>query len=125
MCSTPGTSPRGRTRSRATPVHRIVCELALVLYRRTDGTAVVLEDRCAHRAYPLSAGQVKGDSIECGYHGFAYGPDGGCTRVPAQSLIPKRARVRAFPFVEKDGWVWVWTGDADRADRDRCRTRTG
>jgi vanillate O-demethylase monooxygenase subunit len=24
--------------------------------------------------------------------------------------------VRAFPLVEKDGWVWVWTGDADRAD---------
>ena len=72
-----------------TPVHRTVCEIALVLYRRQDGTAVALEDRCAHRAYPLSAGQVKGDSIECGYHGFAYGPDGGCTRVPAQSAHPE------------------------------------
>ncbi len=100
------------------PRRRMVCEVALVLYRRTDGTAVILEDRCAHRAYPLSAGQVKGDSIECGYHGFAYGPDGGCTRVPAQSLIPKRARVRSFPVVEKDGWVWVWTGDAEQADDD-------
>ena len=43
-----------------TPAHRTVCEIALVLYRRQDGTAVALEDRCAHRAYPLSAGQVKG-----------------------------------------------------------------
>ena len=93
----PGTSPRGRTRSAGPRCTGRVCELALVLYRRQDGTAVALEDRCAHRAYPLSAGQVKGDSIECGYHGFAYGPDGGCTRVPAQSLIPKRAKVAGLP----------------------------
>ncbi len=99
-----------------TPVHRTVCEVALVLYRRMDGTAVVLEDRCAHRGYPLSAGRVVEDSIECGYHGFTYGPDGGCTRVPAQSLIPKRARVRSFPVVERDGWIWVWTGDVDQLD---------
>ena len=54
--------------------------------------------------------------MECGYHGFAFGCDGVCTRVPAQSSIPARARVRVFPVVERDGWVWVWTGDVDRAD---------
>lgn len=98
------------------PTARTVCELPLVLYRTKAGDTVCLTDRCAHRAYPLSAGRLVGDSIECGYHGFTFGCDGVCTRVPAQSTIPSRARVRAFPVVEKDGWVWVWTGDAEKAD---------
>ncbi len=98
------------------PVSRTVCELPIVLYRRRDGQAVALVDRCAHRGFPLSSGRVVDDSVECGYHGFAFGCDGVCTRVPAQSSIPARARVRVFPVVERDGWVWVWTGDVDRAD---------
>ncbi|MFF3286639.1 Rieske 2Fe-2S domain-containing protein [Streptomyces sp. NPDC003023] len=98
------------------PVRRVVCEQPIVLYRTTTGAAVALADRCAHRAYPLSQGRTVGDSIECGYHGFAYGPDGVCNRVPAQTGIPERARVRRYPVVEKDGWVWVWTGDAELAD---------
>ena len=82
-----------------------------------DGTAVALEDRCAHRGYPLSAGQVKGDSIECGYHGFAYGPDGGCTRVPAQSLIPKRAGCGPSRWWRRTAGSGCGPATADRADR--------
>ncbi|WP_199844550.1 aromatic ring-hydroxylating dioxygenase subunit alpha [Streptomyces sp. DSM 15324] len=100
----------------AKPVRRVICKQPIVLYRTPDGGAVALADRCAHRAYPLSEGRTVGDSIECGYHGFAYGPDGACTRVPAQSAIPARARVRSYPVVEKDGWIWVWTGERELAD---------
>ena len=98
------------------PTARVICDLPVVLYRTQAGLAVALEDRCAHRAYPLSVGRVIGDSIQCGYHGFEYGCDGVCTKVPAQSTVPERARVRSFPVVEKDGWIWVWTGDRDLAD---------
>ena len=98
------------------PVARVVCEQPIALYRTQDGTAVGLADRCAHRGYPLSAGRVIEDSIECGYHGFAFGCDGICTRVPAQSTIPARAKVRTYPLHEKDGWIWVWPGDPEQAD---------
>jgi phenylpropionate dioxygenase-like ring-hydroxylating dioxygenase large terminal subunit len=98
------------------PMRRVVCELPLVLFRTSDGAVAALEDRCAHRAYPLSAGRVLGDAIQCGYHGFEYGRDGVCSRIPAQSIIPKRAVVRSFPIVEKDGWIWVWTGATELAD---------
>jgi phenylpropionate dioxygenase-like ring-hydroxylating dioxygenase large terminal subunit len=98
------------------PIRRTVCEIPVTLYRREDGRPVALEDRCAHRGYPLSAGRLVGDDIECGYHGFTFGCDGVCTRVPAQDLIPKRTAVRSFPLLEKDGWIWIWTGAADRAD---------
>jgi vanillate O-demethylase monooxygenase subunit len=98
------------------PLARTICEIDLVLFRNTKGKVAVLADRCAHRAYPLSAGVVVGDSIECGYHGFQFNCDGVCTRVPAQSAIPERALVQTYPVVEKDGWVWVWPGDAALAD---------
>ncbi len=98
------------------PVRRTICEIPVVLFRKQGGGAVALEDRCAHRGYPLSPGRVVGDSIECGYHGFTFDCDGVCVRVPAQEIIPKRAFVRPFPVVEKDGWIWVWTGVREAAD---------
>ncbi len=98
------------------PVRRMICELPIVLFRRMDGTAVALADRCAHRGFPLSAGRVIDDTIECGYHGFQFGCDGVCTKVPAQERIPRGARVAAYPVVERDGWIWIWTGDPDLAD---------
>ena len=74
-----------------------------MLYRTQDGQAVALEDRDAHRPYPLSLGRVDGDTIVSGYSGFAYAPDGACVRVPTQHQVPFGARVRAFPVHEQDG----------------------
>ena len=101
------------------PIRRVICELPVVLYRTHDGQAVALADRCAHRAYPLSAGVVVGDAIQCGYHGFEFGPDGGCTRIPAQEIIPPRTRVLSYAVAEKDGWIWVWLGDQSAVDQAR------
>ena len=44
----------------------------LVMYRTEAGEAVVLDDRCAHRRFPLSKSKLVGDTIQCGYHGFTY-----------------------------------------------------
>jgi len=98
------------------PVRRTVCEIPVTLYRRRDGSPVALEDRCSHRGYPLSAGRLVDDTIECGYHGFRFDCSGTCVRIPAQEIIPPRTTIRSFPLVEKDGWIWIWTGDADMAD---------
>jgi phenylpropionate dioxygenase-like ring-hydroxylating dioxygenase large terminal subunit len=94
-----------------TPLGRRAADAGIVLYRTPDGTAVALEDRCAHRPYPLSLGRVDGDTIVSGYTGFAYGPDGACVRVPTQAQVPFGARVRAFPVHEDGTFVWVWRGE--------------
>ena len=90
------------------PLGRRALDTGLVLYRTSDGTAVVLEDRDAHSAYPLSLGRVEQDLIVSSYSGFAYAADGSCVRVPTQTEIPYDARVRCFPVREQDGLVWVW-----------------
>lgn len=99
------------------PLARTILEEEVVLYRTEAGAAVALADRCAHRAYPLSEGRLCGDSIRCGYHGFEFGPDGVCTRVPAQDSIPQRALVRSYPVAEQHRWVWVWMGDPALAEQ--------
>jgi len=33
----------------------------------------------------------------CGYHGFAYDPDGCLVNVPSQENLPPGARVRSYP----------------------------
>jgi vanillate O-demethylase monooxygenase subunit len=98
-----------------TPLGRRALDSSLVLYRTSDGRVAVLEDRDAHRPYPLSLGHVENDLIVSGYTGFAYAADGGCVRVPTQTEVPYGARVRAFPAKEQDGLVWVWFGEPGRA----------
>lgn len=88
----------------------------VVLYRRGDGVPVALEDRCVHRSLPLSVGRVRGDVIECGYHGLQYDCAGACVRIPGQQSIPAVARVKSYPVIEQDRFVWVWMGDPDKSD---------
>jgi phenylpropionate dioxygenase-like ring-hydroxylating dioxygenase large terminal subunit len=88
----------------------------VVLYRKEDGTAVALEDRCCHRRYPLSDGKLIGDRLQCHYHGLEYEPDGRCVFAPGLSTIPPQARVKAYPLVERNKWLWIWMGDPALAD---------
>jgi phenylpropionate dioxygenase-like ring-hydroxylating dioxygenase large terminal subunit len=98
------------------PLARRLLDIPVVLYRREDGRAVALEDRCAHRSFPLSRGQVVGDYLVCGYHGACYGADGRCAQVPSQVQVPPGAVVRSFPLVETGALLWIWPGDPALAD---------
>lgn len=89
--------------------------LPVVLYRTRDGRVVALEDRCAHRAYPLSAGAVVDDELRCGLCGWRYDADGRCVSVPTQPRVPFGAHVTSYPVRELDGLVWVWLGERGRA----------
>jgi len=97
------------------PLGRRLLDTPVVLYRRESGQAVAMEDRCVHRAYPLSAGRVEADRIVCGYHGFAYDADGCLAEVPSQENVPKGACVRTFPVVEQAPYVWIWLGQPGAA----------
>jgi phenylpropionate dioxygenase-like ring-hydroxylating dioxygenase large terminal subunit len=95
---------------------RILLNEPVVLYRKSDGKPVALEDRCAHRHAPLSMGRQKGDDIECRYHGLVFDPHGKCVRIPAQQTIPPSACVKSYPVVERNHWIWIWMGDPALAD---------
>jgi phenylpropionate dioxygenase-like ring-hydroxylating dioxygenase large terminal subunit len=87
----------------------------VVLYRAGSGDVVAMEDRCIHRAYPLSAGRLDGDRLVCGYHGFVYDPDGCCVEVPSQEHVPRGACVRTYAVHEQPPFVWIWLGEPGAA----------
>lgn len=91
----------------------------VVLFRTEAGAAVALEDRCAHRAYPLSAGVLEGDTVRCGLCGFVYDAGGQCIRVATQPRVPFGASVAAYPVVESNGLVWAWFGEPGRSRLSR------
>jgi vanillate O-demethylase monooxygenase subunit len=97
-------------------VERTILGRSLVMYRTSDGRPVVLDNRCAHRRFPLSQSRRVGDSIQCGYHGFTYDCKGKCTHIPSQDSVPPSYGVRAFPTREVWSWVWVWMGDPAACD---------
>lgn len=94
------------------PLGRTILETPLVLWRARDGSAVALEDRCAHRNAPLSEGVVLGGVLACPYHGWSYDEGGRCAGVPSRgpSAPPPDCGVPRFPVLERHGLVWVWMG---------------
>ena len=88
----------------------------VAMFRATDGKVAALEDRCCHRHLPLSCGSVKGDRLQCGYHGLEFDSSGACVAVPGQSRIPPGASVDTWPLVEKFGFLWIWMGNPEHAD---------
>jgi phenylpropionate dioxygenase-like ring-hydroxylating dioxygenase large terminal subunit len=97
-------------------MRRVLLDQPVLFYRDTQGRPVALEDRCCHRHAPLSMGRLKGDRIECLYHGLQFDQTGACVHIPWQESIPAEARVRSYPVVERHRLVWIWMGDPAKAD---------
>ena len=95
---------------------RTIAKVPLVFWRDRDGRVVALEDRCCHRAAPLSKGRLESDRVRCMYHGLLFDTTGQCVEIPSQEFIPPAAKVRAYPVVERFKWVWIWMGDPHQAD---------
>jgi phenylpropionate dioxygenase-like ring-hydroxylating dioxygenase large terminal subunit len=95
---------------------RTITNVPLLFWRDRAGAVVALDDRCCHRAAPLSKGRREGDHIRCMYHGLLFDKTGQCIEIPSQDFIPPAAKVRAYPVVERFKWVWIWMGEADKAD---------
>ncbi len=85
----------------------------VLLFRKEDGTAAAIEDRCPHRFAPLSMGQrLPGDIIQCAYHGLQINAQGQCVYNPhGAKNIPARAKVKPYPIAEKHKALWIWMGD--------------
>src|ERR1700733_6647432 len=97
------------------PLGRTLLDRPVVLYRTRAGEVVALEDRCAHRLYPLSDGRVDGDELVCGYHGLRYDNAGMCVKVPSQPNVPYQAGGRPSAVVNRTPYVWIWPGDPRRS----------
>lgn len=80
---------------------------------------IAAEDRCPHRAAPLSEGYVNSSNgnIVCRYHGWAFdGQTGSCALIPqlkdsnTAALVRSnpRACLRMYPTCVSDGILWMY-----------------
>ncbi len=91
-----------------------------VVFRGEDGAAKCVSNTCAHRGGSLAGGKIKGNSIQCPYHGWEYDGDGVCHRIPSlgpDAKIPSRSRVDAYPVQEKFGIIFAFLGDLPESER--------
>ena len=90
----------------------------LVAWRDARGQVTVMRDRCPHRGVALSVGDIRGNCIECPFHGFQFDTTGRGTLIPAngrQTPVPKAFQVVTYPTREAHDLIYVWYGEP-RAD---------
>jgi len=91
-----------------------------VLFRGEDGMAKCLSNTCTHRGGSLSGGKIRGNCIQCPYHGWEFDADGHCHRLPSlgpNPKIPARTRIDAYPVDERHGIVFSFLGDLPEEER--------
>src|SRR5690606_29696832 len=95
-----------------------VLGVSYVLYRDTMGRAVAHLDRCPYRIVLLSGGtSLQYDTLECPYHGWRFGPDGSCVKIPGLVTdLKKGQRVETFATCERYGLVWLCPEEAKQPD---------
>jgi hypothetical protein len=70
---------------------------------------VVLAGRCSHLGAKLANGTVAGERIVCPLHGWEFGPNGVCERIPVAEAIPGFARQCSYPVEECGGHVFFFS----------------
>ncbi|AYC32330.1 aromatic ring-hydroxylating dioxygenase subunit alpha [Pseudomonas cavernae] len=97
--------------------NRTLLNESVLLFRDSSGVAKAISNRCPHRFAPLHMGTLRGDSVQCAYHGLCFDGSGTCTHNPhGDSAIPRAAKVKAYPLVERHSLLWIWMGDVAAVD---------
>ena len=67
-----------------------------------EGTFYAIDNTCTHRGGPLGEGELKGDTVECPWHGAHFNVKTGAVTVP-----PAPSGVRSFPVKVEGSEVLV------------------
>ena len=98
----------------ASPKHVGLLGRDIVLWRGPNGDVIAAPDRCPHREAPLSEGWIEDGCVVCPYHGWAFGDEGRCVKVPSANEgvpPPPRAHLATYHCTERYGLVWVCIGE--------------
>lgn len=80
----------------------------LVVWAEAGGALKVLDSYCRHMGADLSEGTVEGDNLACPFHNWRWGGNGRCKDVPYAKRVPKLAKTKAWPTLERNGQLFVW-----------------
>jgi nitrite reductase/ring-hydroxylating ferredoxin subunit len=82
----------------------------LVAWRDGTGRAVLMPRSCPHMGASLADGKIAEGGLRCPFHHWRFDGSGECVQVPGLGRVPRTARQRTYPVIERHGYVWVWYG---------------
>lgn len=108
--------------SKAVKINQIIgvkrLNLELALFRNNKGEIGCVVDQCTHRGAAFSKGKVKGDCIQCPFHGLEFDQTGRCAFIPANGKAStvdiSRYNVKHYPVRENNGIIYFWYGQPER-----------
>lgn len=87
--------------------------LELAVFRSWDGTVGALDAYCPHLGADLGGGRVRGDVLQCPFHGLQWRADGSCANLSTLFSADHVKAARSYPVIERNGAIHVWTGTGD------------
>ncbi|XP_038054598.1 cholesterol 7-desaturase-like [Patiria miniata] len=84
--------------------------LHLAVFRGESGKVYITDAYCPHLGANLAiGGKVKGECIECPFHGWTYrGDDGKCVKIGYAEKVPDFVKVDTHRCHEVAGFICVW-----------------
>ncbi|WP_169816355.1 Rieske 2Fe-2S domain-containing protein [Nocardia miyunensis] len=81
----------------------------LVMFRTESGALSLLDAYCPHLGAHLGyGGAVRGECIECPFHGWQWRRDGGLGKIPYDTDAERRVGISAWPVREQAGLMLTW-----------------
>lgn len=81
----------------------------ILVYRTESGKLVVSDPFCPHLGAHLGhGGTIKGETIECPFHGFCFDEKGTCTSTGYGTKPPPKAILKIYPSLEANGLMMVF-----------------
>lgn len=102
-----------------TPISARLFGEGVAVWRDGGGEVRAALDYCPHRGARLSQGWMTDGCITCPYHGWQFGDDGVCVRIPQtpnQTALPPKAKLATLQAAERYDLVWVTLADTPRDD---------
>jgi phenylpropionate dioxygenase-like ring-hydroxylating dioxygenase large terminal subunit len=88
----------------------------LVLWRDSAGEAHLHDAICPHLGGHLGhGGHVEGPDLMCPFHGWRFAADGTNSDIPYCSRTNRKAHLRRYPVVERNGLTMAWYHPHDAA----------
>lgn len=131
LCRVEGVAPMGQLMRRhwtpvclieevsepdGTPIKARVFGEDIVVFRDTDGSVGVLDEKCPHRRVSLVYGRNEEGGLRCLYHGWKMDVTGNILEMvsePAVSGFAEKVKHKAYPVKEWGGFVWAWFGPTE------------
>jgi len=88
----------------------------LVLWRDEAGGFHLQDAYCPHLGAHLGVGgTVHGAQLACPFHGWRYDGSGTCTNIPYSERTNRKAKLRTYPVVVRNGFVLAWYHPRDES----------